>query len=249
MGRVYNRAVRRAKRSGPGFAVLAGLALGCAPASDRPTTDVVVVTPPDPVATAASVAPPVTSAAAAPVEIGDGAPLSPGLRQFTGMVRPTKGGFDVRSVTIDHGALVDALASQRPAGADSEWMLGARLRVTAELVKEGSDDPPPSGGLAEQSRAGTWFRVKRLERVEVVAPAVEIQGELARSKGLYSIAGHLVTADDLGWSLVVLNGQFEKKRVRLWGQPRTVVCEPHAQCLVGGSLPMFDVGRAEVIKP
>ena len=248
MRSVDRRTGKPMTRSRPSFAGLAGLAIACAPAADRPTTDVVVTAAPETAAAVPATAAPTPSASVATV-IEDGAPLSPGLMQFTGMVRPTKGGFDVRGVTFDHGALTDALASQRPADADSDWMLGAKLRVTADLVREGSDASPPSGGLAVQSRSGTWFRVRRLERVEVAAPAVKIEGELARSKGLYSIAGHLVTADDLGWSLVVLNGQFEKKRVRLWGQPRAVHCEPNAQCLVGGSLPMFDVGRADVLKP
>ncbi len=219
---------------------------GCTKPHDQPTAEVDVTAAPQTTAAAPATAAPVASASAARV-IEDGAPLSPGLVELTGMVRPTKGGFDVRGVTIDHAALTDAVAPQRPAGAGSDWVLGAKLRLTADLVREGSDEPPASGGLAVQSRAGTWFRVRRIDRVEVVAPAVPIEGELARSKGLYAIAGHLVTADDLGWSLASLNGKFEKKRVRLWGQPRTVHCEPNAQCLVEGSLPMFDVGRAEVL--
>jgi hypothetical protein len=71
-----------------------------------------------------------------------------------------------------------------------------------------------------------------------------IEGTLARSKGFFSLAGRLIIRDDLAWSLAPSGGR-EGDRVRLYGQPRTVVCEPGAQCLIEGSLPLFDVGRAE----
>jgi hypothetical protein len=57
------------------------------------------------------------------------------------------------------------------------------------------------------------------------------------------VGQHLVRRDDLDWSLVA--GWKDGDRVRLWGQPRVVVCDPRAQCLLGGSIPMFDVGRAQ----
>ena len=42
-----------------------------------------------------------------------------------------------------------------------------------------------------------------------------------------------------------LYGPTAGDRVRLYGQPRTYVCPPDAQCLIGGSIPIFDIGRAE----
>jgi hypothetical protein len=218
---------------------------GCSSGADRPATEVVV---PPPSSSSAS-APPAGASAEVPVTIGDGAPLRVGLVRFEGMVRPTKGGFDVRGVIVDHGELASALSGRRAPAAHPEALLGAKVRMVAELARAGGvDDTPQDPSIAVQRRTGTWLDVRRIDSLEVVAEPVQIEGEVQRSKGLYQVGNHLVTADDLGWSLIELNGRFESKRVRLWGQPRTVICEPNAQCLIGGSLPMFDVGRAEVVR-
>ena len=94
-------------------------------------------------------------------------------------------------------------------------------------------------------RVGDFFSARRVHAVAIVAPPVVIEGTVSRSKGLLQVGDHLVTRDDLAWSL---QGKDPiGKRVRLWGQPRTHVCDPRAQCLVGGTIPMFDVGRAELV--
>lgn len=219
---------------------------GCAASADRPAETEVVVPVPSTGSAPSASAP---ASAAAPQTIADGEPLRSGLVRFQGMVRPTKGGFDVRGVIVDYDDLSRAAASRDGAAAHPESLLGAKVRITAELAREGgADDTPEDPAVAVQRRTGSWFGVRRIEKLEVIAEPVRIEGEVRRSKGLYQVGDHLVTSDDLGWSLVELNGRFESKRVRLWGQPRTVVCEPNAQCLVGGSLPMFDVGRAEIVR-
>ena len=88
------------------------------------------------------------------------------------------------------------------------------------------------------------MEVQRLVSVDVVAEAEVIEGPLGRSKGMYTVAGRLVSPSDVNWSLSP-RGVKQGDRVRLFGQSRTVVCEPEAQCLSTGSLPMFDVGRGE----
>lgn len=177
-------------------------------------------------------------------EIAPDAPLESGHVTFQGMVRPTKGGYDVRGVVMEDDALPKALMSAR--GADeknSEWFLGAIVRITGQLQKH--EAPPPSpDGVVMQMRSGTWFQLERLEVASVVKPAEMIEGTLNRSKGFFAVGGHLVTADDVAWSLGPQR-PAEGEKVRFFGQSRTVVCEPNAQCLIGGSLPLFDVGRAE----
>ncbi len=192
---------------------------------------------------------PAGSSPATPRVLGAEAPLEGGYVQFEGMVRPSKGGYEVRGITLDGGQLSEGFAGHTPAHPDIDWLLGARVRVTANLVREGSDEESPvQGGLAVQGRRGAWLRVTRVDRVELVTEAATIEGVLAASKGMFSVAGHLVTRDDLGWSLLGKGDKLEGLRVRLWGQPRTVICEPNAQCLTTGSLPMFDIGRAEIVK-
>lgn len=154
---------------------------------------------------------------------------------------PTKGGVDVRGVTFSVEALSSALASAGAVHEDD--LLGAKLAIVAELEQVSAPEAPE--GIAVQSRAGTWLRPKRLLSARVVAPAQMITGEANRSKGFMVVGEYLVSRKDLAWALA---GQDpEGKRVRLWGQPRTVVCDPNSQCLAGGSLPLFDVGRAELV--
>ena len=180
-----------------------------------------------------------------PEIVADDAPLRAGRVQFEGMVRPTKGGLDVRGVTVALEALEAALANGGGKRTSYDELLGSRVRLAAELVREDEDEPGPDA-LHVQSRSGTWFRVVTIQRAEVVTPAQLIEGELSRSKGFFALAGHLITRDDLRWALVG-SDDLAGRRVRLWGQPRTVRCEPNAQCLIEGSLPLFDVGRAELL--
>jgi hypothetical protein len=180
-------------------------------------------------------------------EIAPNAPLENGHVTFQGMVRPTKGGYDVRGVIVGDGTLPKALAHARGAAEkNSDWFLGAIVRLTGQLVKH--EAPPPSkDGLVMQMRSGTWFDLERLEAASVVKPAEMIEGTLHRSKGFFSVGGRLVTAEDVAWSLGP-KGSATGEDVRLFGQSRTVVCEPNAQCLLEGSLPLFDVGRAERLR-
>lgn len=196
----------------------------------------------------ASAAPEPSSAPTAtpdPEIVADDAPLRAGRVQFEGMVRPTKGGLDVRGVTVALETLEATLANGGGKRTSYDELLGSRVRLAAELVREQADEPRPDE-VHVQSRSGAWFRVVAIQRAEIVIPAQMIEGELSRSKGFFALAGHLVRTDDLAWALV---GQADLvgRRVRLWGQPRTVQCAPNAQCLLGGSLPLFDVGRAELL--
>ena len=100
-------------------------------------------------------------------------------------------------------------------------------------------------GLAVQGRSGAWTSATKLEVAELVTRAEIVEGTLQRSKGFFDVGKYLVRRDDLGWSLASSGGPKEGTRVRLWGQPRIVHCNPDEQCLEGGSLPIFDVGRAE----
>jgi len=169
-------------------------------------------------------------------------PLEEGHVVFEGMVRGTKGGYEVRDVIIDDHVLEGALG---PPGADGtrRELLGSVLRIEGDLTKH-TTPPQKDSDEPEQMRSGTWFEASRIDSAKVAKPAEVIEGTLARSKGFYSIAGRLVSHEDFERYL----GRRESKpsdRARLYGQPRTVHCEPNAQCLVGGSLPLFDVARAE----
>ena len=190
---------------------------------------------------------PSAAAKTSPRSLGREAPLEEGIVSWEGLVRPTKGGHDVRGVTLDSDVIPRALGASAGDGLpnDSEWFLGAIVRVTADLRKEITEHA--EGGLAVQTREGTWYRAARIDSVELVARPQVIEGKLARSKGFFTLAGHLLSRGDLAWSLSPTGGK-EGDWVRVWGQPRTVVCEPNAQCLTTGSLPLFDVGRAS-LKP
>lgn len=197
---------------------------------------------------AAPIRPPPASPAPAPpaapaAEIPDGEPVREGRVVFEGMVVPTKPGHSVRGVVFDGDALPGAVAATAGKPAASEALLGARVRVTATVVRR--EDPPPRGdGLAEQRREGSWLQAKSVESAAITTPPVVIEGKLLRSKGLFQVGEHLVTRSDIAWALAP-DGAQDGDRVRLWGQPRVYRCAPHEQCLIGGTIPMFDVGRAE----
>ena len=176
--------------------------------------------------------------------MADDEALREGLVKFEGVVRPTKGGLDVRGVTLALERLQGVLPEEHRALGYDE-LLGAKLRVVVVLEARSSDSPAP-GAPAIQSRSGDWFVAQELRSAKVLEPAVMIEGEVSRSKGLMAVGEHLVTRADLAWSLRGVDPIG--KRVRLWGQPRTHVCDPRAQCLVGGSIPMFDVARAELVE-
>lgn len=210
-----------------------------APEVQAPAADVDVAPP-----VASSTGTANTSASASPEpHIADDRPLRAGRVGFEGMAVPTKGGLDVRGVTLSLEAIQDALTKQGVHGAQMDDLLGCRLAIVAELVDE--SERPADAGLRVQSRAGTWLRARELISARVVAKPREISGEVVRSKGYFAVGSFLVAPSDLNWALA---GQdVVGKRVRLWGQPRTVRCEPDAQCLTSGSLPLFDVGRAELV--
>ena len=171
--------------------------------------------------------------------------LQEGRTQFEGMVVPTKGGFMVFGVVIEDDALPKALDAVRPQNVQrDDWFLGAVVQIDADLQKI-SNNSPREDGVVEQTRSGTWFQVRQLYTATIVKPAEVIEGELHRSKGFFALQSHLIDRHDLDWALGSGAGEYEGQRVRLYGQPRTVHCEPNAQCLIQGSLPMFDVGRAE----
>lgn len=177
-------------------------------------------------------------------EIGPDKPLAAGRVIFRGMVRPTKGGYEVHGAIIEDDLLPKALANAPAVDAKiSEWFLGAVVRITGTVRKH---DPAPAmeDGIVMQTRSGSWFEVERIEEASVVKPAEKIEGTIERSKGFFAVAGHLISSEDVGWSLGPQGGKAGDK-VRFFGQSRTVVCEPNAQCLIEGSLPLFDVGRAE----
>lgn len=219
--------------------VAAVVAASCAsPAGETAPRPATVDIPPAP----SSSAPPPARDPGATV-VADDAPLGDGLQTFEGMVRPTKGGLDVRGVLLEDDALPRALG---PAGRGP--LLGARVAITADLVRHEAPAPPPDG-LAVQTRSGSWLGVRRVERATIVASPVVVEGEIRRSKGLLAIGDHLVSKADLDWSLAAAGGWKDGDRVRLWGQPRVVRCGPHEQCLIGGTIPMFDVGRAEKLTP
>lgn len=171
--------------------------------------------------------------------------MQAGLVTFTGMVVPTKGGYRIGEAIVDGAMLTAALPPPaRGEVIDSEGFVGANLRVTGLLEQVDSAAPAPADGLHEQNRAGSWWAVRRIDAVAVANPAVMIEGTLAPSKGLFSLDKYLINRSDLDWALAPSGGKAGD-RLRLWGQPRIVTCAPEAQCLLGGKLPIFVVGRAQ----
>jgi hypothetical protein len=178
--------------------------------------------------------------------IADDAPLVEGLVSFEGMVRPTKGGYDVRGVTFDDAELTRLMRTAEGAAVSRDKVLGARVRVTALLARH--EVVPQTGGEVVQTKAGTFFTPNRLDSAVLVKEAEIIEGALGRSKGMFSLAGHLIDASDLSWAIPQSGGKpgvTAGDKVRLYGQSRMYVCPKDAQCLTSGSLPLFDIGRAE----
>lgn len=183
--------------------------------------------------------PPAIASAAAPTAepIPEGEPLRAGVVAFTGVVRPTKGGYSVLGVVLDRGDV------ETKSGAREAALLGAKLRVVAHLERR-PPASPQADGIVAQTRDG-GFHVIELHEVEIIAPPEVIEGVVSRSKGLFQVGDRMVSQDDLAWSLQ--GEQPVGQRVRLWGQPRDYRCPPMAQCLIEGVIPMFDVGRAELL--
>ncbi|MGE0326771.1 MAG: hypothetical protein AB7K71_03680 [Polyangiaceae bacterium] len=193
--------------------------------------------PEQPAAASASTRPP-----GAPREIPEDAPLSEGVVSFEGMLRGTKGGFDVRGVVFEFAELRQPLPESERSKTDDE-LLGAKLRIVAELRSHHAEPQPP-GEPQLQMRSGDWMSAVKVFSVEVAKPAVMIEGVVSRSKGLFTVGKHMVSRDDLDWPFK--GADVVGKKVRLWGQPRTYVCPPQAQCLISGEIPMFDVARGEL---
>ncbi|MEM6788194.1 MAG: hypothetical protein AAF928_07760 [Myxococcota bacterium] len=230
------------KHAGMGLAVWL---VGCAaPASmpaavspDPPEEEALVVVPTPPASSATSTAP---REAADARMLGDDERLAAGIVRFRGVARPSKRGIDIRSVPFDPEALRKALRSD-----DSvEELFGAQVEVVAELTSRPSRPAQPTDAPTVQTDASGSFEAVRLLAASVVAPPAVIEGRVTRAKGLYAVGDRMVSRDDLAWAL---DGGDDPlgKRVRLWGQPRDHHCDPRAQCLSGGIIPMFRVGRGQ----
>lgn len=230
---------QRAQQAAWAAFAVAIFALGCSRSSGDPTRSTAVqvaATPAPPRPTEDSTDTPSGGARV----LADDAPLESGMVLFEGMVLPTKGGVNVRGVTFSVEALTSLL---HPGTLNVDEILGARIRVVAVLHRvDGGPEPP--GDEAIQRRAGVSYHPRKLISAEIVAEPMQIEGEVHPSKGFYSVGQYLVSRRDLAWAFAGRDVQGE--RVRLWGQPRIVVCEPEAQCLLGGELPIFEVGRAEL---
>jgi hypothetical protein len=92
-----------------------------------------------------------TAAPPPPKDVSAEAPPAEGRAAFEGMVRPTKGGYEVRGVIVDDSALRKALAGAP--GSDPknpDWFLGAVVHVEGEVHKH--EAPPEQGkdGLVER---------------------------------------------------------------------------------------------------
>lgn len=213
--------------------VLVALALvGCARSTPPPSIQ------PEPVASVSSTPDGVRV-------LGRSGPLESGRVSFEGVVRPTKGGFDVRGVSFDDAPFRAQLAGfvdGKPV--DPDWFLGALVQVTTTLEKRHVASATDDAGLVMQTKVGDFFVTTGPVQVELRANAVLLEGTLVRSKGFFGVGGRLVGAPDVAWALV---GAKVGAKVRLWGQPYDQKCRPEAQCLVGGVLPLFDVGRGEVL--
>jgi hypothetical protein len=220
------------------LAALAALA-GCK-TPPSPTVRQTVTPPLEDSASALASAPPV---ALAPTALGPDEPLREGLVSFEGMVMPTKGGYDVRGVTLDVTHFAERLAP--PPGAPTSWPLGIRVKVVADLVSLGNAQGP-GDDEGFQRRAGDDFRARPLIAVELLAPAERVEGKVERSKGFFSVGGKLVHRRDQDSSSGSLGSNYEGREVILWGQSETVPCAPNAQCLIQGELPLFKVAHAQL---
>lgn len=177
-------------------------------------------------------------------EIADGESVAAGRVSFTGMVTPVKDGFSVRGVVIDDKLRELLKGAEDVLPSDADWFLGAVVKVTGTVVQH-EGQPVAKDGLVSQGHDGAWLGMSDVELVELVAMPVVVEGKLSRSKGMFQVDKYLVSKADLAWSLVGSGGGKDGDRVRLYGQPRTYRCAPEEQCLQGGSIPLFDIGRAQ----
>lgn len=186
------------------------------------------------------------AASTAATVLGVGQPLQAGVVTFTGMVVPAKGGYRIGDAVVDSAILTGALPQPvYTAGLENtepEWFVGADLRVTG-LLEQVSNPPSPSDEPSQRT-ASPGFALRRVDAVVVAAPAMMIEGTLSPSKGFFQLASYLINRDDLAWALPPTGGA-PGDQLRLWGQPHIVRCEPNAQCLLGGKLPIFVIGRAQ----
>lgn len=221
--------------------VLAANAAGCAspaaPSTTSPNTSASSAS--EPAMSSSSSAP-----APKPEDIADGADVRPGYVSFTGMVTPVKDGFHVRGVTVTEMLRARMKDTHDVTPKDPDWFLGAKVKLTGTVARH-EDHPMSEGGVVSQGHDGSWLAMDVVDRVELVAMPVMVEGTLTRSKGLFQIGEYLVTKDDLAWSLVSSGGGKDGDRVRLWGQPRIYPCDPREPCSSEGSIPLLDVGRAE----
>lgn len=186
-----------------------------------------------------------TVAAPAAITIAPGQPLVAGLVTFTGMVVPTKGGYRVGEAVVDDTVLTAALP--KPASGaviEAEWFVGAKLQITGMIEQIDAAAATTADGEQMQTNAGSWFALRRIDAVAVASPAVMIEGTLTNSKGMFALDKYLINRSDLAWALAP-NGGKAGEQYRVWGQPYVVTCAPNAQCLLGGQLPIFVVGRAQ----
>ena len=172
--------------------------------------------------------------------IGVGQPLQAGVVTFTGMVVPSDGDFRIGGAVVERKVLTGHLPPRvYTAGLennDPEWFVGAELRVTGLLEKVNN----PSSPTDDQ------FVLRQVDSIAVAAPAVMIEGTLAPSKGFFQLASYLINRDDLR-SALAPNSGAAGDQLRLWGQPHIVRCAPNAQCLLSGELPIFVIGRAQLL--
>jgi hypothetical protein len=177
--------------------------------------------------------------------IAPGQPLQAGHVTFTGMAVPTKGGYRVGEAIVD-GAMLTAALPPPASGVviEAEGFVGANLRVTGVLEQVDASAAASADGLHDQTRAGSWWALRRIDAVAVASPAVMIEGTLTNSKGMFALDKYLINRSDLAWALSP-NGGKAGDQLRVWGQPYVVTCAPNAQCLLGGQLPIFVVGRAQ----
>ncbi len=188
-----------------------------------------------------------TVPASAAITIAPGQPLVAGHVTFTGMAVPTKGGYRVSEAVVDDTILTAALP--KPASGaviEAEWFVGANLQITGMIEQIDAATSTTIDGQQMQNRTGRWFALQRIDALAVANPAVMIEGTLAPSKGFFSLDKYLINRSDLDWALSPSGGKAGE-RLRLWGQPYVVTCAPNAQCLIGGQLPIFVVGRAQRI--
>lgn len=189
------------------------------------------------------------ASARAPGDVPEGGEVKPGHVTFVGMIRPAKDGFHVGAVTVTEHLRERMRDVEDVKPADPEWFVGAKVKLTGQVERH-EDHPMDSNGIVSQGHDGSWLAMDAIERVELVAMPVVVEGTLAApppgatgGAQTFAIGDYLVTADDLAWSLVASGGAKIGARVRLVGQPRPA-CDPRGPCPPTMTPPIFDVARA-----